>query len=150
MHWSDAHRWANAGGALLVAIFGWRAGCDRFDALAWFAAWPLTQLGLLAQPALLHYGGLSGVLHAGLVVAAISLCQREQGPRRVLAALVLAGVALKVALEQPWQGPLQRMPGWDIAIAPAAHASGAVMGALCGLGAAAWRRSRPRLQGGAP
>jgi len=142
VHWSDGHRWANVAGALLVAAFGWRARCDRLDALAWFVAWPLTQLGLLMQPALLHYGGLSGVLHAGVVVAAVSLCQRERGRRRLLGALVLVGVALKVALEQPWNGPLQRAPGWDIAIAPAAHLSGAAMGALCALVAAGWRRHR--------
>ena len=33
---------------------------DRVDAWAWFVAWPLTHLGLLLQPSLLHYGGLSG------------------------------------------------------------------------------------------
>ena len=146
VHWSDGHRWANVGGALLVAAFGWRARCDRLDATAWFAAWPLTQLGLLVQPALAHYGGLSGVLHAGVVVAAVSLCQREHGPRRVLGMVVLLGVALKVVLEQPWRGPLQRMPGWDIAIAPAAHVSGAVVGAACGLAAAAWRARQPAPQ----
>jgi len=150
VHWSDGHRWANVAGALLVAAFGWRARCDRLDAVAWFAAWPLTQLALLAQPALAHYGGLSGVLHAGVAVAAVSLWQRERGPRRVLGALVLAGVALKVVLEQPWHGPLQRVPGWDIAIAPAAHCSGAVMGALSGLGAAAARARKraPRADDG--
>jgi len=150
VHWSDGHRWANIAGAALVAVFGWRARCDAFDALAWFVAWPLTQVGLLMQPTLLHYGGLSGVLHAGVVVAAASLCQREQGARRLLGALVLAGVALKVVLEQPWRGPLQRMPGWDIAIAPAAHLSGAAMGGVCALAAAAWRRHRLAPLGGAP
>jgi len=149
VHWSDGHRWANIAGALLVAVFGWRARCDRLDAVAWFVAWPLTQLGLLLQPALLRYGGMSGVLHAAVVVAAVSLCQRERGARRLLGALVLAGVALKVALEQPWYGPLQRVPGWDIAIAPAAHLSGAAMGALCALAAAGWRAHRGTFAGDA-
>ena len=31
------------------------------------------------------------------------------------------------------QGPLRQVPGWDIAIAPAAHASGALAGWLCAL-----------------
>ena len=34
---------------------------------------PLTQLGLLMRPDLLHYGGLSGVLHAGVAAAALWL-----------------------------------------------------------------------------
>jgi hypothetical protein len=82
------------------------------------------------------------VLHAGVVAAAVSLCDRELGPRRLLGAMVLAGVALKLALEQPWLGAVQRVPGWDIAIAPGAHLSGAVAGALCALAAALWRRTR--------
>ncbi|HEY6512381.1 MAG TPA: rhombosortase, partial [Burkholderiaceae bacterium] len=140
VHWSDGHRWANLVGTLLVAALGWRACCDRFDSTAWFIAWPLTHLGLLSQPALAHYGGLSGVLHAGVVVAAISLLQRERGIRRALGAALLLGVALKIGLEQPWQGALQRLPGWDIAIAPGAHLSGALAGAVCALAAALWRR----------
>lgn len=140
VHWSDGHRWANIAGTALVAALGWRAHCDRLDGLAWFAAWPLTHLGLLVQPTLAHYGGLSGVLHAGVVVAAVSLLQRERGIRRAVGAALLLGVALKVGLEQPWHGPLQRLPGWSITIAPGAHLSGALMGLACGLAAALWRR----------
>lgn len=150
VHWSNGHLWANLTGTLLVAALGWRAQCDRLDSLAWFVAWPLTHLGLLLQPALAHYGGLSGVLHAGVAVAAVSLCQRERGARRVLGAAILLGLVLKVALEQPWQGAVQRVPGWDFAVAPAAHLSGAVAGALCAF-AAALRRvrgtSRPSIGG---
>ncbi|MFI4929137.1 MAG: rhombosortase [Burkholderiales bacterium] len=139
VHWSDGHRWANLAGTLLVAALGWRANCDRLDSLAWFVAWPLTHLGLLLQPALAHYGGLSGVLHGGVVVAAVSLMQREHGARRALGVAILSGVALKVVLEQPWQGALQRVQGWDIPIAPGAHLSGALMGAGCALAAVCWR-----------
>lgn len=139
VHWSEGHRWANVAGTVLVAALGWRAHCDRLDSLAWFVAWPLTQLGLLLQPTLAHYGGLSGVLHAGVVVAAVSLLHRERGARRALGAAILLGVALKVGLEQPWQAALQRVPGWDIAIAPGAHLSGALTGGACALAAAFWR-----------
>jgi rhomboid family GlyGly-CTERM serine protease len=140
VHWSEGHRWANVAGAALVGALGWRAHCDRLDSLAWLAAWPLTHLGLLLQPSLMHYGGLSGVLHAGVVVAAVSLLQQERGTRRALGAALLLAVALKVGLEHPWQGALQRVPGWDIAIAAGAHLSGALMGAGCALAAALWRR----------
>ena len=146
VHWSPGHRWANIAGTVLVAALGWRAHCDRFDSLAWFAAWPLTHLGLLLQPDLGHYGGLSGVLHAAVVIAGVSLVQRERGTRRAIGAAILLGVALKVGLEQPWQAALQRVPGWDIAIAPGAHLSGALMGAFCGLAAASWRRHATELR----
>jgi hypothetical protein len=39
-------------------------------------------------------------------------------------------------LERPWAGPLAQPAGWDIALAPLAHATGAAAGALCGLGTA--------------
>ncbi|MCW5660889.1 MAG: rhombosortase [Burkholderiaceae bacterium] len=144
VHWSWGHLAANLAGTALIGALGARAHADRADAWAWFVAWPITQLGLQLQPALLHYGGLSGVLHAGVVIAAIGLVQRESGLRRGVGALILAGVALKVGLEQPWQGPLREVAGWSIAIAPAAHLSGAVAGLCCGLAAAAWRRRAAR------
>jgi rhomboid family GlyGly-CTERM serine protease len=147
VHWSGGHRWANLLGTLLVATLGWRAHCDRADALAWFGAWPLTQLGLSMQPGLLHYGGLSGVLHAGVVIAAMGLGQREHGLRRAVGFAILAGVVLKVLFERPWLEPLRLSPGWDIAIAPAAHLSGSLAGALCALAAAVWRRTlQPKLR----
>jgi rhomboid family GlyGly-CTERM serine protease len=144
VHWSFGHLGANLAGTALIAALGARAHADRADAWAWLVAWPLTQLGLLVQPTLLHYGGLSGVLHAGVVIAAVGLLQREQGLRRMVGALILCGVALKVGLEQPWQGGLRHSPGWDIAVAPAAHLSGAVAGIVCALAAAVWRTSGRR------
>jgi hypothetical protein len=135
------HLTANLLGAALLAALGWVAPCERRDAAAWFVAWPLTHLGLLLQPTLAHYGGLSGVLHAGVVVAAIGLVRRERQARRALGLALLFGVAVKLLLEQPWQGPLRELPGWDIAIAPAAHLSGACAGALCAL--LSWRSARP-------
>jgi rhomboid family GlyGly-CTERM serine protease len=143
VHWSVGHAAANLLGTLLVAALGWRAHCSRLDSVAWFVAWPLTHLGLALQPGLLHYGGLSGVLHAGVVVAACQLMQREPGPRRTIGAAVLAGVVLKVLLEQPWLGPLRQAPGWDIAIAPWAHLSGAMAGFWCAAVMWGWRRLRP-------
>jgi rhomboid family GlyGly-CTERM serine protease len=140
VHWSLGHLGANLAGTALIAALGARACADRADAWAWFVAWPLTQVGLLWQPSLLHYGGLSGVLHAGVVIAAIGLVQRESGLRRAVGWLILGGVALKVGLEQPWQGVLRQSPGWQISIAPMAHFSGAMAGLGCGLAAMAWRR----------
>lgn len=133
VHLSPMHLMVNLLGTALLAALGWVARCAGRDAAAWLVAWPLTHLGLLLQPALAHYGGLSGVLHAGVVVAAIGLARRERQARRALGLVLLAGVAVKLFLEQPWQGPLRVLPGWDIAIAPAAHLSGAFAGALCAL-----------------
>jgi rhomboid family GlyGly-CTERM serine protease len=141
VHLSPMHLVANLLGAALLAALGWAARCEGRDAAAWLLAWPLTHLGLLLQPALAHYGGLSGVLHAGVVVAAIGLVRRERQARRALGLALLAGVAAKLLFEQPWQGPLRVLPGWEIAIAPAAHLSGACVGALCAF--LPWRSARP-------
>jgi rhomboid family GlyGly-CTERM serine protease len=133
VHWSALHRAANLAGCAMVGALGVVAGGGIRATLAWALAWPLTQVGLLIEPGLLHYGGLSGVLHAGVAVTATDLCLRERGIRRVIAGALLVGLAAKVVSEAPWQGPLRLVDGWDIAIAPLAHATGAVCGVLCAL-----------------
>ena len=139
VHYSALHLAANACGLALAAALGWTMRAPPRLALAWLAAWPLTQLGLLAQPALLHYGGLSGVLHAGVAVAALHLAWRGARGERWIGAVLLAGLALKVISEAPWGAPLRYPAGWDIAVAPAAHACGLVAGVLCVIAAeAAW------------
>ena len=136
VHLSTTHLLANVAGLALVTLLGWRAGTKRTDAWAWAAAWPMTHLLLLAQPGLTRYGGLSGVLHAGVVIVAVRLARGEPGPQRTIGAALLAGVALKLLLEEPWQGVLRRTAEWDFAVAPAAHVAGAFAGALCALAAA--------------
>lgn len=132
VHLSALHLGANGVGLLLVALLGWRAGCGPRATLAWALAWPLTHLGLALQPALLHYAGLSGVLHAGVGVACCQLLRQGPRQRRIAWALLL-GLAAKVLLEQPQAGVTTRPAGWDIPIAPLAHATGAAAGLACGL-----------------
>jgi rhomboid family GlyGly-CTERM serine protease len=144
VHWSMLHLGANLAGAVVVALFGWAARLPPAATLAWIVAWPLTHVALALRPELAHYGGLSGVLHAGVAVAATWLALEAGGRRRAVAFAVLAGLGLKVVLEAPWGPVLRHNPGWDIAIAPLAHASGAVAGMLCALcvRAAGLRRKR--------
>jgi len=133
VHLSPLHLVANLLGTALVAALGLAAGCGRRAALAWALAWPLTHATLLLQPALSTYGGLSGVLHAGVAVAAWQLLRGGRGAHRAVGAALAIGLLLKLGLEAPWQGPLRQVPGWDIAIAPLAHAGGAAAGWLCAL-----------------
>ena len=141
VHLSRQHLIANLGGSLLVAALGVVAGCGPRAALAWALAWPLTHLGLLLQPTLSAYGGLSGLMHAGVAVACVQVIRGERGERRWIGAALLAGLLAKLWLEAAWAGPLRQLPGWDIAIAPAAHASGAVAGLLCAWAAGAGRNA---------
>jgi rhomboid family GlyGly-CTERM serine protease len=130
IHLSDLHLAANLAGAVAVAAWGAVARVPARCSIAWFIAWPLTQWGLTMQPELRHYGGLSGVLHAGVSVVAVHLaCSGTRAQRRI-AAVVLAALAAKLLSEMPWAGAISHPPGWDIAVAPGAHLSGALSGAM--------------------
>jgi len=149
VHYSALHLGANLAGAALVGALGVAAGVTRPMVWAWAAAWPLTQLGLLARPDLLHYGGLSGVLHAGAAVVAVHLLRVGPPARRLVAFALAFGLLAKVIGEAPWGPPLRSPPGWDIATAPLAHASGLVAGTLCAIVAGAWpTRGAPRSRDG--
>jgi rhomboid family GlyGly-CTERM serine protease len=133
IHWSPMHLGANLLGVAVVAALGVATHAPLRLTLAWLAAWPLTQWGLLLRPELAHYGGLSGVLHAGVAAAALWLMLMERGRRQALGGAVGVGLLIKLGLEQPWGPTLRSGGGWDIAVAPLAHATGAVAGALCAL-----------------
>jgi rhomboid family GlyGly-CTERM serine protease len=142
VHLSPLHLAANLGGCAVVAAFGWAARLPPRWAWAWVGAWPAAHLALLAVPGLARYGGLSGLLHAGVAVAAVGAACIGADRQRRVALAVLAGLALKVALERPWTGPVQHWPGWDMAVVPAAHAAGAIAGLACGFVACATTRAR--------
>lgn len=130
VHGSPGHLGANLAGAALVAALGVAARVPARLAMAWALAWPLTQLGWLLGPPLAHFGGASGVLHAGVAIVALHLVRSARGRRRTVGALLLAGLVLKLALEAPWGPALRQVQGWDIAIAPWSHASGVLAGLL--------------------
>ena len=120
-------------GLALVAALGRAAAAPASSARAWLLAWPSTHLALLLRPDLIEYGGLSGVLHAGVAVLGCHLASRHNGRNRHIGAALLAGMGLKLLLEAPWGPPLRHPPDWDIAIAPFAHATGAIAGVIAAL-----------------
>ena len=131
VHDSGQHLAANLAGVALAGVFGWVARVPPRVAWAWLAAWPLTQLGLLVAPELAHYGGLSGVVHAGMAAVVAYLLIGGTRAQRWAGGAVLLGLVAKLLSESPW-GPALRQPaGWDIAVAPIAHTSGALAGAAC-------------------
>jgi rhomboid family GlyGly-CTERM serine protease len=131
VHYSPAHLLLNLAGLAGVAALGAVARIDSALAWAWVAAWPLTQLGLLLDPGLVHYGGLSGVLHAGVVIVAIHLLRGAASRGRRIGAAILLGLALKVGLEFPWSPPAWHA-ALQIMVTPLAHVSGLVAGLVCG------------------
>ena len=143
VHLSPAHFAANLAATALLAAFGMIGEVPWRTALAWAAAWPLTHLGLLSMPALQHYGGLSGLLHAGTGAAAVFLMVSGHGRHRWVGLATLGLLGIKVLSETPWRAAVQASPHWDIPIAPIAHLTGAVAGALCSAATEALAR-RPR------
>jgi len=149
LHWSPQHLIANLAGCAVVGLLGVAARLGPWDAVAWLLAWPLTQVGLLIEPSLERFGGASGVLHAGVAVAAIGMMRMRasHGRERVIGLLIGLGLIAKVAAERPLAGPpLRHWDGWNIAIAPLSHFTGLIAGAaaalLCALAARAWTRRR--------
>jgi len=144
VHLSPLHLAANLAGCAVVGALGGVARVPRRSVTAWLVAWPLTQLALLARPDLTHYAGLSGVLHAGVAVVAVHLVATARGARQAVGLALLAALALKVASESPFAAdPISLREGWDIAIAPFAHAAGLAAGALASALAEALARRRP-------
>jgi rhomboid family GlyGly-CTERM serine protease len=143
VHYSTLHLAANLAGAALVAALGAAAGVTPAAVAAWACAWPLTQLGLWVRPDLAHYGGLSGVLHAGAAVVAMHLIWNGVGARRAIGAALAAGLVCKVLIEAPWGAPLRVGTDWDFATAPLAHATGLVAGTLCAAAAQLVRDRTP-------
>jgi rhomboid family GlyGly-CTERM serine protease len=149
VHYDLQHLWSNLAGCAVVALFGWAGRLGRRATLAAALAWPLTHALLLWAPGLARYGGLSGVLHAAVAVAAVALMLQDARLQRVVGAAVWSGLVLKVLLEVPWTGAVQTVPGWDIPVAVAAHAAGLACGTGVMIGMAcvtrrAEARRRPR------
>ena len=137
VHLSPMHLWGNLAATALIAAFGVSGEMPLRATVAWFAAWPLTHLRLLSMPGLRHYRGVSGLLHAGVAVAAVQLATTRTGLHRWIGVATLVAVAAKVLSETPWRAAVQVSPQWDIPVAPIAHLTGAVSGLLCGLAAVA-------------
>jgi hypothetical protein len=152
VHWGAPHLLLNLLGTALVAWFGWAAQVRRAEAMAWVAAWPLSLVLLmllfwvapfdLTLPT--HLGGLSGVLHAGVAVAAMGLATSGHwSRRRWVGVAVLVGLGIKLALELG-SGPAHWSPG--VRTEPWLHVGGALAGLICAAVAQLVRRSRgPRL-----
>jgi membrane associated rhomboid family serine protease len=173
VHWSWPHLVVNLAGTAVVAGVGWRARAPLAAAVAWLLAWPLTHLVLAweadalsqvldaAQP-MQHYGGLSGVLHAGVVVLGLAMALPAAGAavrdqaaglvpltaiqvrrHRLVGTALVAGTLAKVLLEAPWEPALRASALLGIGVAPLAHASGFMAGAAAGI--TAWAIGRQAL-----
>jgi membrane associated rhomboid family serine protease len=135
LHGSAQHLSRNLIATTLIGLLGCTPGMRAWAALAWLLAWPLTHIGMRLQPIELHtYIGLSGVLHAGIVIWCIDqITQKNTDGFKWVASIVLMAVVLKIFMENPWQHALIQPAGSDITVAPWAHFSGALSGLVLAL-----------------
>ncbi len=131
VHWSPAHLGANLLGVAALALFGLWVGLPGWATLCWALAWPLGHLGLWVEPQLSHFGGLSGVLHAGAAVVSVALLVAPTPPRQRAGLLLVAALCVKLLCENPAAQPagLRAAVGIpELVLATRAHAGGALAG----------------------
>ena len=81
-------------------------------------------------------------IYPGAAIAGLyMLCRPATARHRWVGLALLAGVALKLLLETPWQTPLRTDAGWGFPVAVVAHATGALAGWLAGAVALGVRRA---------
>jgi hypothetical protein len=139
VHWSSAHLFLNLLACLALGAWGHTLGLGRLLTLAWFAAWPLTHLLLSFSSSVEHYGGLSGVLHAGVAIGVLKLLSQAAGTSRWIGAAVGLGLMVKLVLEVPilceslgliFRGSTV-MGAPSVRVAGEAHLAGVVAGLGC-------------------
>ncbi len=127
-------------GALTAA--GWVLRPPLSAALAWALSWPLLQASLDAWPHVGYAVGLSGLLHAGVMVLGLHLVVGAAPQRaRPWGAILIGGVLVKLMIEQGWRQPVVWDPGNEVSVVQAAHLAGAAWGTLLGA-LSAWRSHR--------
>lgn len=94
----------------------------------------------IALPELLWYRGLSGTLHAFYFAGCIVWLAAVAGRARWLPVAAVAGGAIKVLLEQPWDTTFPFREWLGASVVPQAHLIGALVGIAAGLYFAAARR----------
>jgi rhomboid family GlyGly-CTERM serine protease len=144
VHLNTPHLIGNQVALGALAALAWVLRPTLAWALAWLLAWPLMQFSLLLWPQIGYAVGLSGVLHAGIAVAAVQLLLgRIAVPQaRRWGALLALGLGVKLIVEQAWGQPVVWDAGNDMSVVQAAHLSGVFWGALMGLTLGRSGRSR--------
>ncbi|WP_159596671.1 rhomboid family intramembrane serine protease [Hydrogenophaga sp. BPS33] len=140
------------GNVLALGAVAAAGGVLRADArctVAWLLAWPLTQVSLLLWPTVDYAVGLSGLLHAGVLLLAVPLVWGPAPVRvpRLWGGVLLVGALTKVALEHGWSQPLMPPADAGMTVVQAAHTTGAFWGLVLGLGVVAWQRHARRREG---
>jgi len=141
VHLSAAHLLGNLLTLGALAVLGSSLGAGQAATRALIVAWPLGTLALLAWPQVRQYSGMSGLIHAAVAVLwAHAVVHRRAYP---LSFVLFVGMGIKLLSEHAWLTPVSFDPSWGFNVVYAAHLSGTLVGAACGMAAAVWGLLRP-------
>lgn len=135
VHLGWTHAAVNAAALVLMAwLYARWLDARRLACVLVGASLGISLMLAWAMPQLAWYRGLSGVLHALFFAGALVWLADRQRPDRWLAALLLAGGAVKLAFEGGWQfdTPLPWSDWLAAPVVPQAHLAGAVLGLAAG------------------
>lgn len=151
VHMNTPHLIGNQLALGALTAFAWIVRPPLACALAWWLAWPLTQLSLLLWPQIGYAVGLSGMMHAGAMVLAVHLILRrmEVPKARRWGGLLALGVLIKLMLEHGWSLPVVWDEANGMSVVLASHFAGTVWGLSLGL-ATAWSTAAPPSKGKIP
>ena len=141
-HLSGAHLLGNLLGLAVLAVLGSYLNAGTAAALAVLLAWPLATLALVWWPQVTAYSGMSGLLNA--MAAVLWAHAALRGGAKPVSFMIFALLGLKLASEHAWSQPIAFDPNWGFNVVYAAHLSGALAGAACGLVFSAIAAARTR------
>jgi rhomboid family GlyGly-CTERM serine protease len=134
VHLTFLHAALNAVALLLIGrLFADRLRPAELFAVLGVAPLLISILFWLLMPKLEWYRGLSGVLHALFFAGCVMWIASTAGRSRWLPVAALAGGAIKVLAEQPWDSSFPLHQALRIAVVPQAHLLGAIVGTAAGL-----------------
>ena len=127
-----------------LAAAGWVLRPGARCTFAWLLAWPLTQVSLLLWPQVGYAVGLSGLMHAGVLVLAVQVALVRLPIRgaRFWGWLLVVVVLSKVLIERGWSQPIVWDAGNELSVVQAAHVTGAFWGVVLGLAVPLLKRPR--------
>jgi rhomboid family GlyGly-CTERM serine protease len=135
VHLSLTHAMLNGVALLLLGrLFADRIRDNEFWIVLGAASLLISLTFWIAMPELIWYRGLSGSLHALYFAGCVAWLGSMKGAARWLPIAAIAGGALKVLLEQPWDSSFPFRQWLGAAVVPQAH----LIGAIIGLGAGFW------------
>lgn len=132
VHMNTQHLISNQLAVGALAAMAWVLKPGLRASLAWLLTWPVIPLVLPYWPHIGYYAGLSGLIHAAIVVVGVYLVAgRATVPMaRRWGGMLLLGLLVKLLIERAWHWPVVWSDNLGISVVQASHLVGAVAGVV--------------------